>query len=216
MDAGECLNYIGEKMLHAIFAWGIGKAGQRRMRRKLGSWIRTTGMNIRRRKRCITRNIARRKLNVKCVSVELGNAIGQDIWWVGSICWGAVVEKLMVMWGVGKDEMKGKHVLPTTLLYTKVFSCLFSIPWILSSWTPPWIRFASHHPMLHHFARVLSSTSRPAKIRPFKLAEGTGKDKRKRDASASKWGASWEASNFCGRNCLMISRRNTVVLLHFP
>ena len=27
VDAGESLNYIGEKMLHAIFAWGIGKAG---------------------------------------------------------------------------------------------------------------------------------------------------------------------------------------------
>ena len=37
VDAGECLNYIGEKMLHVIFAWGLGKAGQRRMRRKLGS-----------------------------------------------------------------------------------------------------------------------------------------------------------------------------------
>ena len=36
VDAGECLNYIGEKMLLAIFAWDIGKAGERRMRRKLG------------------------------------------------------------------------------------------------------------------------------------------------------------------------------------
>ena len=34
VDVGE---YTGEKMLLAIFAWGIGKAGQRRMRRKLGS-----------------------------------------------------------------------------------------------------------------------------------------------------------------------------------
>ena len=25
------------------------------------------------------------------------------------------MEKLMLMWGVGKDEMKGKHVLPTTM-----------------------------------------------------------------------------------------------------
>ena len=23
----------------------------------------------------------------------------------------------MLMWGVGKDEMKGKHVLPTTITY---------------------------------------------------------------------------------------------------
>ena len=99
VDAGECLNCTGEKMLHAIFAWGIGKAGLEKILRKLGSWIRTTGINIRRRKRCITRNIARGKLNVKCVSARLGNVIGQDIWEVRSICWGAVVEKLMGMWG---------------------------------------------------------------------------------------------------------------------
>ena len=108
MDAGECLNYIGEKMLLAMYAWGIGKAGQRRMRRKLGSWIRTTGMNIRRRRRRRIRNIASWKLNVKYVNVEWGNAIGQDIWWVGSICWGAVVEKLMVMWGGGGGWDEGK------------------------------------------------------------------------------------------------------------
>ena len=108
MDAGECLNYIGEKMLLAMYAWGIGKAGQRRMRRKLGSWIRTTGMNIRRRRRRIIRNIASWKLNVKYVNVEWGNAIGQDIWWVGSICWGAVVEKLMGMWGGGGGWDEGK------------------------------------------------------------------------------------------------------------
>ena len=36
VDAGECLNYTREKMLLAILAWGIRKAGQRRMRRKLG------------------------------------------------------------------------------------------------------------------------------------------------------------------------------------
>ena len=35
VDAGECLNYIGGKMLLAIFAWDIGKAGQRRMREKV-------------------------------------------------------------------------------------------------------------------------------------------------------------------------------------
>ena len=29
-----------------------------------------------------------------------------------------MVEKLMLMWGVGKDEMKGKHVLPTTITNT--------------------------------------------------------------------------------------------------
>ena len=117
VDAGECLNCTGEKMLHAIFAWGIGKAGLEKILRKLGSWIRTTGINIRRRKRCITRNIARGKLNVKCVSVELGNLIGQDIWWVGSICWGAVVEKLVVMGGVGEDDTKGKVSLITTIVY---------------------------------------------------------------------------------------------------
>ena len=37
VDGGERLKYTGEKMLLAILAWGIGKAGQRRMRRKLGS-----------------------------------------------------------------------------------------------------------------------------------------------------------------------------------
>ena len=130
VDAGECLNCTGEKMLHAIFAWGIGKAGLEKILRKLGSWIRTTGINIRRRKRCITRNIARGKLNVKCVSVELGNLIGQDIWWVGSICWGAVVEKLVVMGGVGEDEMKGKHVLLTTI---KMF-CMHTFPANVKIW----------------------------------------------------------------------------------
>ena len=61
-------------------------------------------MNIRKRKRCIIRNIASWNLNVKCVSVELGNLIGQDMWGVRSICSGAVVEKLMGMWGVGEDD----------------------------------------------------------------------------------------------------------------
>ena len=37
------------------------------------------------------------------------------MWRVGSICWGVVVEKLMVMSGVGEDEMKGKHDLSTTI-----------------------------------------------------------------------------------------------------
>ena len=27
------------------------------------------------------------------------------------------MEKLMLMWGVGKDEMKGKHVLLTTVIH---------------------------------------------------------------------------------------------------
>ena len=36
-----------------------------------------------------------------CVDVGLGNVIGQDIWELESICWGAVVEKLMGMWGAG-------------------------------------------------------------------------------------------------------------------
>ena len=67
VDAGECLNYTGEKMPLAILAWGIGKAGQRRMRKKLGTWIGFTGFYIRRRRRRITRNIASWKLNVKCV-----------------------------------------------------------------------------------------------------------------------------------------------------
>ena len=73
--------------------------------------------HIGRRRRRITRNIASWKLNVKCVSVELGNLIVQDMWELESICWGAVVEKLMLMWGVGKDEMKGKRVLLTTIMY---------------------------------------------------------------------------------------------------
>ena len=29
---------------------------------------------------------------MRCVDVGLGNAIGQDIWELESICWGAVVE----------------------------------------------------------------------------------------------------------------------------
>ena len=41
---------------------------------------------------------------MRCVSVRLGNAIGQDIWELASICWGVVVEKLMMMWGVGEDD----------------------------------------------------------------------------------------------------------------
>ena len=32
------------------------------------------------KRKSITRNIVRGKLNVKCVSVRLGNVIGQDIW----------------------------------------------------------------------------------------------------------------------------------------
>ena len=48
-------------------------------------------MNIGMRKRCITRNIVRGKLNVKCVSVKLVNVIGQDIWeleaYVGGWWW---------------------------------------------------------------------------------------------------------------------------------
>ena len=35
------------------------------------------------------------------------NDTTQLIWWVGSICWGAVVEKLMVMWGVGGGWYEG-------------------------------------------------------------------------------------------------------------
>ena len=120
VDAGECLNYTGEKMLLAILAWDIGKAGQRRMRKKLGTWIGITGFYIRRRRRRITRNIVRGKLNVKCVSVEWGNLIGQDIWWVGSICWGVGVEKLMVMWGVEEDDTKGRARLPSTLRLSAV------------------------------------------------------------------------------------------------
>ena len=123
VDAGECLNYTGEEMLRATLAWGIGKAGQRRMRKKLGTWIGITGFYMRRRRESITRNIACWKLNVKCVSVELENLIGQDIWEVRSICWGAVVEKLMGMWGVGEDEMKGKHVLLTTTTDIPLIYC---------------------------------------------------------------------------------------------
>ena len=57
---------------------------------------------------------------MKCVSVRLGNVIGQDIWELGSICWGAVVEKLMLMWGVWEDDTKGKHNPFTTSTYTVV------------------------------------------------------------------------------------------------
>ena len=45
---------------------------------------------------------------MKCVSVKLGNVIGQDMWELESICWGAVVEKLMMMRGEGEDETKGQ------------------------------------------------------------------------------------------------------------
>ena len=49
---------------------------------------------------------------MRCVSVRLGNAIGQDIWELASICWGVVVEKLMMMWGVGEDdEMIAKKMM---------------------------------------------------------------------------------------------------------
>ena len=41
---------------------------------------------------------------MRFVSVRLGNAIGQDIWELASICWGVVVEKLMMMWGAGEDD----------------------------------------------------------------------------------------------------------------
>ena len=75
-------------MLHAMFACDIGKTRQRRMRRKSGTRTRTTGMNIGMRKRCIRRNIVRGKLNVKCVSVKLGNVIGQRHLGTRSICWG--------------------------------------------------------------------------------------------------------------------------------
>ena len=50
-------------------------------------------------KKVYNKEYSQRKLNVKCVSVRLGNVIGQDIWELESICWGAVVEKLMVIWG---------------------------------------------------------------------------------------------------------------------
>ena len=140
VDAGECLNYTGEKMLLAILAWDIGKAGQRRMRKKLGTWIGITGFYIRRRRRRITRNIVRGKLNVKCVSVEWGNLIGQDIWWVGSICWGVGVEKLMVMWGVEEDDTKGRARLPSTLRYAQASNTNFSqspSTWTFFSKTKP-------------------------------------------------------------------------------
>ena len=69
---------------------------------------------------------------MRCVSVEWGHVIGQDIWELGSICWGVGVEKLMVMWGVGEDEMKGRHGLPTTPVYTVlsnyiyIYMCVYS------------------------------------------------------------------------------------------
>ena len=122
VDAGECLSYIGEKMLLAMYAWDIGKVGQRRMRKKLGKWIGTTGINIRRRRESITRNIVRGKLNVKYVSVEWGNVIGQDIWEVRSICLGVVVEKLMGMWGVEEDDTKGRARLPSTIIYIYIYT----------------------------------------------------------------------------------------------
>ena len=40
----------------------------------------------------------------------------------------------MLMWGVGKDEMKGKHVLPTTVI------SLCYVPGVLSFTTfPDWV-----------------------------------------------------------------------------
>ena len=47
--------------------------------------------------------------------------IGQDIWEPGNICWGAVVEKLMVMWRVGEDDTKGKARLITSDTYSPSF-----------------------------------------------------------------------------------------------
>ena len=40
VDVGEYLNYIGEKIWHVIFVWGIGKIGQRRTLTKWRRWIR--------------------------------------------------------------------------------------------------------------------------------------------------------------------------------
>ncbi len=54
---------------------------------------------------------------MKCVSVRLGNAIGQDIWELESICWGVGADKLLMMWGEGEDDTKGKHNPFTTATY---------------------------------------------------------------------------------------------------
>ena len=48
------------------------------------------------------------------MGVRLGNAIGQNIWELESICWGVGVEKVMVMWGEGEDDTKGRVDLQTT------------------------------------------------------------------------------------------------------
>ena len=86
-------------------------------------------MNIGRRKRCTTRNIVSGKLNVKCVSVRLGNVIGQDMWELESICWGAVVEKLMVLWGEVEDETQGRAKLTTTTSEKKTVIMNFTWVW---------------------------------------------------------------------------------------
>ena len=85
--------------------------------RKLGTWIGFTGLNIGRRKRCITRNMAREKLNVKCVSARSGNAIGQDMWRVGSICGGRWWKSWCWCGWVGEDDTKGRARPLTTYIY---------------------------------------------------------------------------------------------------
>ena len=86
----------------------------------------------------ITRNIVRGKLNVKCVSVRLGNAIGQDIWELESICWGVGVEKLMMMWGEGEDETKGGARLITTVTnHCRALMALHSIVYTTSKTKSP-------------------------------------------------------------------------------
>ena len=59
------------------------------------------------------------------MSVRLGNAIGQDIWELESICWGVGVEKLMMMWGQGGDKTKGRADLQTTPTNLTLFHCSF-------------------------------------------------------------------------------------------
>ena len=81
-------------------------------------------------------NTSQGKLNVKCVSVRLGNVIGQDMWELESICWGAVVEKLMVLWGEVEDETQGRAKLTTPDVHHPIMSAVpsISLPLFLTCW----------------------------------------------------------------------------------
>ena len=98
VDVGEYWNCIGGKMQHVIFAWGRLKNGQRKMRRRLGKWIRTIAKiwrMILKRKR---KRIVRLKLIVEFVGAKLGNVGGIGMWRLRNIFWAWIVK--IIVWGI--------------------------------------------------------------------------------------------------------------------